>query len=65
MPWKCKNVNCGKTFPMLARISTEKKQPYGMESIRVVVERFCCPYCESTEFEEVKEPSLQGPKKEA
>lgn len=55
--WKCKG--CGRTFPIPARISVEKKltgkpNPWD-ESTRTVVEKACCPYCECIEFEEVKE----------
>jgi hypothetical protein len=43
---------------MLARISVEKRPPptfsLDMPS-RVIVEKPCCPFCESIEFEEVKE----------
>ena len=55
--WKCKN--CGKTFPVLARISVEKRPPPGgpLDVTRVMVDKPCCPFCESIEFEEVKEPT--------
>ena len=52
--WKCKNLDCKKTFPVYARISLEKKLGnYEMEYQRVIVEKPCCPHCESIEFEEV------------
>jgi len=55
--WKCKNPTCNRTFSMLARISVEKRPPptfsLDMPS-RVIVEKPCCPFCESIEFEEVK-----------
>jgi len=54
--WKCKNPQCGKTFPILARISIEKVPPPTFSPEvprRVIVEKACCPYCESIEFEEI------------
>ena len=55
--WKCKNPGCSRTFSMLGRISIEKRPPptfsLDMPS-RVIVEKPCCPFCESIEFEEVK-----------
>jgi len=59
--WKCKNPECGRTFPMLGRISTEKRMPPAGFSPsgpdRTIVEKPCCPFCESLEFEEIKEES--------
>jgi hypothetical protein len=55
--WKCKNPNCNKLFPMLARISIEKRPPPSFTPdvpSRVIVEKPCCPFCESIEFEEMK-----------
>jgi len=49
---KCKA--CGKTFPIAARISVEKR-PLGFgtpEITRVIIEKHCCPFCESLEIEE-------------
>jgi ribosomal protein L37AE/L43A len=51
--WKCKE--CGRTFPIPARISFEKAPPPGSFDVkRVIVEKACCPFCESIEFEEVE-----------
>jgi hypothetical protein len=58
MMWKCKNPECGRTFPILARISTEKRPPPSFSPdlpTRVIVEKACCPFCECVEFEAVKE----------
>jgi len=56
--WKCKNPECGKTFPIPARKSEERKplptRGFTAEITRVIVERACCPYCEALEIEEVK-----------
>ena len=55
--WKCKT--CGKTFPLPARISCERTSPnpftISTQATRIIVEKPCCPFCESIEFEEVKE----------
>ena len=55
--WKCKNPECGRTFPLVARISSENRSigrlPYS--EIRVIVDKPCCPFCESIEFEEITE----------
>jgi len=56
--WKCKNPNCERTFPVLARISVEKRRPPSFSPdapTRVVIDKPCCPFCESLEFEEIKE----------
>jgi len=51
--WKCKN--CGRIFHVLARISIEKLPPSSsFDARRVIVEKPCCPFCESIEFEEVE-----------
>lgn len=46
---------------MLGRISIEKRSPQiGFSPTgpdRTIVEKPCCPFCESTEFEEIKEES--------
>lgn len=56
MPWKCKNPECGRTFYLTARITIERKPAYGsMDITRILVDKPCCPFCESIEFEEVKE----------
>lgn len=57
MTWKCKNPNCEKLFHVLGRISIEKRAlGFGNpEVLRVIVEKPCCPFCESVEFELVKE----------
>ncbi len=53
--WRCKNSDCKRTFQLYARISLEKKLTnYEMDYQRVIVEKPCCPFCESIEFEEVK-----------
>lgn len=55
--WKCKNPDCGKTFPLYARKTEERrpKTPY-TDVTRVLIDRAVCPFCESFEIEEVKEP---------
>lgn len=56
--WKCKNPKCERTFPVLARISVEKRGPptFSLDApTRVIVDKPCCPFCESLEFEEAKE----------
>lgn len=55
MTWKCRNPECGRTFEMAARISIEKT-PKGFcpDAKRIIVEKPCCPFCESIEFEETK-----------
>ena len=55
--WKCKNKDCSRVFPVLARISVEKRCTTFScpDVLRVIVEKPCCPFCESLEFEEVKE----------
>jgi len=58
--WKCKNPECLKTFPVLARISIEKRPPpsFSLDApTRVIVEKPCCPFCEWLEFELVQEGS--------
>jgi len=53
---KCKV--CGKTFLIAARKSEEQRPPPTRsftETTRVLIERACCPYCESIEIEEVKQ----------
>jgi len=58
--WKCKNPNCGRTFSVLARISIEKRSPPSFSPdmpSRIIVEKPCCPFCESIEFERNKEAS--------
>jgi hypothetical protein len=53
MVFKCKSPECGRTFLLPGRISTEKKpRDFTADAVRIVVERACCPYCESIEFEE-------------
>lgn len=55
--FKCKNGNCNRTFLLPARISIEKRPPpsFALDiPSRVIVEKPCCPFCESIEFEEVK-----------
>lgn len=57
--WKCKNPDCNRTFPMPARISVEKRAPpsFSLDApSRVVIEKACCPFCESIEFEGVEDP---------
>jgi len=54
--WKCNK--CGRTFPLTARVSVERRPSTVActpDITRVVVEKSCCPFCESIEFEEVKE----------
>lgn len=56
--WKCKNPQCGRTFPLYAR-KTEERKPtaeFYKEVTRVLIDRAVCPFCESFEIEEVKEP---------
>jgi len=56
MTWKCKNEKCLKTFEVLARITTrEQTQDYASTKTEKIVEKACCPYCLSIDFEEVKE----------
>lgn len=51
--WKCKS--CGRKFPLPARISIEKRPSFGSPDVsRIIVEKPCCPFCESIEFEEVE-----------
>jgi len=56
MPFKCKNPECGKTFPLPGRISEEKRPASGFipDVTRRIVEKPCCPFCESIEFEEIR-----------
>lgn len=50
LPLKCKS--CGKTFPLAARISTEKNPSgHDFSSRRVIIEKPCCPFCESIDLE--------------
>ena len=54
---KCKNPECLKTFPIAARISEEQGTPPSFaigKPTRKIVEKACCPYCESPDIEEVK-----------
>jgi len=56
--WKCNNPNCSRTFHVLGRISTEKRPPPNFSldlPTRVIVDKTCCPFCESIEFEPIKE----------
>lgn len=58
MPWKCKNPSCGKTFDVYARISVEKRPPPSFSPdipTRVIVDKACCPFCECTDIELLKE----------
>ena len=50
--FKCSSNDCGKTFLLPGRITTEKKS-LDFTVVRVVVEKACCPFCEGLEFEEV------------
>jgi len=59
--WKCKNPDCQRTFLLPARISVEKRSPPSFspdQPVRVIVEKHCCPFCESIEFEEVKREAV-------
>lgn len=64
MPWKCLNPKCGREFPLAARISEERKPapqhqgflPDGTVT-RIVIDRYCCPFCESIEFKEIEKIS--------
>lgn len=61
MTWKCRS--CGKTFELSARISFEKATvEFNPQIKRVIVEKPCCPFCESIEFDEVK-PSQEEKQK--
>jgi hypothetical protein len=52
--FKCKNPDCGRTFLLPARISTERKPlDFTVSAVRIIVEKPCCPFCECIEFEEV------------
>lgn len=52
--WKCKGKDCGKIFYIPARISTKTPEvPYGAKG--QVIEKSCCPHCESIDFEPAKE----------
>lgn len=54
--YKCKNAECSRTFCIPGRISTEKAPAdvHNFTARRIVVEKPCCPFCESIEFEEVQ-----------
>jgi hypothetical protein len=53
MPLKCKD--CGAIFPIAGRISTEKRAAgFLPDTVRTIVEKPCCPFCESINIEEVK-----------
>jgi len=52
LTWKC--TNCGRTFELTARISIERTPQFDMYTKRIIVDKPCCPFCESIEFEEVK-----------
>jgi len=56
MPFKCKNPECGKTFPLPGRISEEKRPASGFipDVTRRIVEKPCCPFCECIEIEEIR-----------
>jgi hypothetical protein len=56
MTWKCRDENCGRTFEVLGRISTEKKplpvnRGWTEEVTRIIIDSPCCPFCQSLEFE--------------
>ena len=53
--WKCLNKECGKTFPLAARITQKKTLTKNIyESVsQETIEFFCCPYCESKEFKPI------------
>lgn len=61
--WKCKNKDCGRVFPVLGRISVEKRGPNfaSLDAVRTIVEKPCCPFCESLEFEWVEGPGAAKP----
>jgi len=57
--WKCKNTECGKIFHISAKISIEKKPTsFTAENTRTIVEKACCPFCESIDFELVEEKKV-------
>ncbi len=52
--FKCSNKDCGKIFLLPAKIVTERKsKDFYSETLRTVVEKPCCPFCEGLEFTEV------------
>lgn len=55
MPLRCKE--CGYIFPICARKSEERrpKDVYA-DYVRIIVDKPCCPKCESINIEEVKGP---------
>ena len=57
MSWKCKNKDCGKTFEIAARLTIRENLGQDFPSSRKekILEKACCPFCESIDFEAVKE----------
>jgi hypothetical protein len=56
--WKCKNPECGKTFPIPAR-KTEERHPMPGDNpnvTRTMLDKAVCPHCESPNIEEVRNP---------
>ena len=52
--WECSNQDCGKTFPLAARITQRKKVKVVYSDVtEKTVEFFCCPYCQSKEFKPI------------
>ena len=52
--FKCKNLECARTFLLPARISMERKpMDFTCNATRIIVEKPCCPFCECIDFEEI------------
>lgn len=56
MTWKCKKKDCGKTFEIPARLTIRENVPQQFPSPKKekIIEKACCPFCESIDFEAVK-----------
>jgi hypothetical protein len=53
LSWRCKNPGCLKIFHLSGRILS-KPPPQGWVADVVSVEKPCCPFCQSLDFEPIR-----------